>query len=106
MNTLSEKLKKIKYVVFDCDGVFTDGKMYMRGEETPSISFNVRDGLGIKLLHLGGVSTAVITGRKNDAMKKRAQVLKMGEVIDARIDKGPAIIEIRLLILFYLLVQI
>ena len=47
--------KKIKYLFLDVDGVLTDGKLYFsdRGEELKA--FNIKDGLGIKLLNMNNI---------------------------------------------------
>lgn len=72
---LMQLARKIRCVVFDIDGVMTDGMLYLGpdGEETKAVS--VRDGLGIKQLVDAGIHVAVISGRPSEAMRQRLQHL-------------------------------
>ena len=74
---LKPKLKKIKLVISDVDGVLTDGSIYFsdNGEETRK--FNVKDGLGIKLLQDNGIEVALISGGKGDCIIQRAKGLNI-----------------------------
>ncbi len=56
-----EKIKKIKLVVSDVDGVLTDGKLYFNESGLELKSFNVKDGLGFVLLQKKGIKTGIIT---------------------------------------------
>ena len=74
----AQKAEAIKFVVLDVDGVMTDGTLtYGGAAESESKSFNVRDGLGIKLLQRQGIEVAVITGRLSAAVERRAQELEI-----------------------------
>jgi len=86
--------KDIRLVVFDVDGVFTDGKLYFlpNGEELKV--FHVHDGVGIKLLHQAQIQTAIITGRRSDTVIKRATDLGISHVIQGRDDKLIALNEL------------
>ena len=56
-------LKKIKFVVFDFDGVFTDGKIYYSTQPDVHLkSFCFHDGYGLILLRNSGIKTGLITG--------------------------------------------
>ena len=59
---------KIKLVFLDVDGVMTDGRITLndRGEETKS--FNVKDGLGLKLLKACGIEVVIVSGRESMAV--------------------------------------
>ena len=67
-------------VVLDVDGVLTDGRLIFSqtGEELKF--FHSHDGLGISLLHKAGIKTAIITGRKSQIVKLRANELKIKDV--------------------------
>ena len=80
----------IELVVFDVDGVFTDGRIWINhlGEETKS--FNVRDGHGIKMLIHYGVDVAVISGRKSEAVTVRMKELGIEDVYQGHINKKSA----------------
>ncbi len=56
---------KIRLVIFDVDGVLTDGRLYFSPEGQEFKGFHARDGHGIKLLRSTGVETAVISGRSS-----------------------------------------
>jgi len=77
---LSERAKKIKLLLMDVDGVLTDGSLYYteRGEEIKV--FNVRDGLGIKLIQKVGIKTGVISGRDSKALLNRLKELGIDEI--------------------------
>lgn len=84
----------IKLLVLDVDGVLTDGKLFIssNGEETKA--FNTQDGMGISLAHYAGIKTAIITGRKSDAVTKRANELKINYVYQGIHDKTAVLKEI------------
>lgn len=88
--TALSRAKRIRCVIFDIDGVMTDGKLYLShdGEEIKAV--NVRDGLGIKLLMKHGIEVAVISGRPSLAMAKRLAFLGVKHVWLNTEDKLPA----------------
>jgi len=59
-----EKAKKIKLVIFDIDGVMTDGSLFFDNSGEEYKAFNSLDGHGLRMLQECGVKVAVITGRK------------------------------------------
>ena len=75
-----KKLKSVKLLMLDVDGVLTDGKIIYndRGEEIKA--FNVRDGHGLKLLMRAGIGIALITGRKSKVVLHRARDLGIKNV--------------------------
>lgn len=70
-NSIKEKARNIKLVVFDVDGVLTDGTLSYsaKGEEVKH--FNVKDGVGIKLLNTYDIITAVISAKDSAPLHKR-----------------------------------
>ncbi len=70
----------IKKVIFDVDGVLTDGRIIMDGEGRELKFFNVKDGHGIVLLHRAGLSSMIITGRRSKVVEQRAKELGITEV--------------------------
>lgn len=62
-------------MIFDNDGVFTDGGLYYIEEIESLRKFNAKDGLGIKLLQQTDIIPAIVTGKKSKALASRAQVL-------------------------------
>ena len=79
-NALQAKMKKIKFVAMDCDGVLTDGGMYYSDDGAELKKFNTRDGMGIALLHDKGIKTAIITGENTEIVQRRAEKLKIDYV--------------------------
>ncbi len=68
-----ERAKKIKLVIFDVDGVMTDGGLGIGDDGQEYKFFHSLDGFGMKLLKQSGVDMAIITGRTSNVVKKRAE---------------------------------
>lgn len=77
---LRSKIRKIKLLIMDVDGVLTDGRIVIdaRGEEIKF--FDVQDGFGIVLLREAGVKTAILSARSCAAVTARAQDLKIDKI--------------------------
>lgn len=77
---VKERLKGIRLLVLDVDGVLTDGtiRLSQSGEEIKV--FHVRDGYGLKLLMDNGVEVAIISGRASSVVETRAAELGIREV--------------------------
>ena len=71
----SRKIAKIKLLVFDIDGVLTNGKLLINENGDITREFNVRDGLGIKLLQENNIIVAFISGGEGKSTMKRANML-------------------------------
>ena len=90
----AQKAESVTLVVLDVDGVMTDGRLVYQGAGDPeSKAFNIKDGLGIKLLQRGGIEVAIITGRSSEAVQRRAAELGISTLIQGREDKGAALAE-------------
>ena len=74
---ISKKLSSIKLLVLDVDGVLTDGLVYLDSKGNETKRFNVKDGLGIKLLQEAGIKVAIISGGKSDSTIHRAKKLNI-----------------------------
>lgn len=68
-------LKKIKLIIFDVDGVLTDGKIIIGSNKTEYKNFNVKDGTGVTLGHYSGIKFAIISGRYSKVISIRAREL-------------------------------
>ena len=92
-HALYEAASQIQMVVFDVDGVFTDGSIWINhlGEETKS--FNVRDGHGVRMLIHYGVNVAVLSGRESKAVNVRMNELGVTDVLQGHIDKRRTLTE-------------
>lgn len=84
------RAEKIKVVVFDVDGVLSDGHIYMGLQGEAMKAFSARDGMGITLLHRAGIKTAIITGRQSEIVANRARELKITRVWQGCSDKREA----------------
>ncbi len=69
--------KGIKLVIFDVDGVLTDGNLYFDNQGQEFKAFNSKDGHGIRLLLENNIQVALITGRTSDLVKYRAENLRI-----------------------------
>lgn len=65
----------IKLLLMDCDGVLTDGRLWLTEDGDEQKSFNTHDGLGLTLLHRAGLKSGIITGRSSKAVARRAAEL-------------------------------
>lgn len=92
---LTAAAANIRLLVLDVDGVLTDGRLYFGPEGEALKTFDIRDGLGIKLLREAGVDTAIITGRRSPMVARRAADLGIARVIQGREDKLVALDELR-----------
>jgi 3-deoxy-D-manno-octulosonate 8-phosphate phosphatase (KDO 8-P phosphatase) len=63
--TVLTKANKIKLLVCDVDGVFSDGRIYLGNAGEELKAFHTKDGFGIKALGASGVDVAIITGRNS-----------------------------------------
>jgi len=86
---IQERAARVRLVVFDVDGVFTDGRLhYGPGGEELKV-FHVHDGQGVKRLLKSGVAAAVISGRDSAAVSRRMQDLGIAHVFQGDEDKLP-----------------
>lgn len=85
-----ERARAIKLMVFDVDGVLTDGRLYLGDDGQEYKAFNSRDGHGMRMLMDSGVALALLTGRQSQVVSRRAVDLGIKHVIQGRRDKLPA----------------
>lgn len=65
--------QEIKLIIFDCDGVLTDGKIIYNNDSVETKNFSAHDGMGFSLLHRAGIIPAIITGRSSKALALRCK---------------------------------
>jgi 3-deoxy-D-manno-octulosonate 8-phosphate phosphatase (KDO 8-P phosphatase) len=86
---------RIRLVIFDVDGVLTDGGVYLgatrSGEAVELKRFDIRDGLGLKLLQWSGLEVALVSGRVSRATELRAAELGVPCHQDDGARKVPAV---------------
>ena len=84
----------IRLVLFDVDGVMTDGTIFMSEQGEVLKAFNVKDGLAIELLRSHGILTGVISGKKSAALSNRCVQLGFDIVITGCKNKLPQLTQI------------
>ncbi|MCC5797122.1 MAG: 3-deoxy-manno-octulosonate-8-phosphatase KdsC [Methylophaga sp.] len=94
MQDILERAKQIKLVIFDVDGVLTDGSIIIGDDGEEYKAFNSRDGHGMKLLQYTGVEIAIITGRTSKVVEHRMQSLGISHVYQGQRVKLPAFQEL------------
>jgi len=88
---LEDKLKKIKVVAFDLDGILTDAHLWWESEEVGfNRKFNIYDGYGMKLLMANGIKVGVITGGNSVSVQKRVTQLGLDFCYAGNEDKREA----------------
>jgi len=93
-NKNKNKIKKIKLVLTDVDGVLTDGGMYYSSKGDIMKKFFVRDGMGVTLLKNHGISTIIVTKEKNQIITQWYKKMKVKKLYDGILDKGAILIKI------------
>ena len=81
------KLKRIKLLLLDVDGVLTDSGIIYNDNGTETKVFNVKDGLGIRLLMEAGIHLGIVTGRRSNALYSRCKDLGINLIYDGVGDK-------------------
>ncbi len=84
----------LRLLALDVDGVLTDGRLYYGNDGEELKAFNIKDGLGLKLLQRAGVAVAIITGRRSQIVERRAAELGIAHVVQGREDKRVALEEL------------
>jgi 3-deoxy-D-manno-octulosonate 8-phosphate phosphatase (KDO 8-P phosphatase) len=77
----------VKVMIFDVDGVLTDGSLTYGADGEATKTFNVLDGLGIQMLQKSGVATAIISARQSPIVVRRAADLGIAHVYQGIHDK-------------------
>lgn len=92
--SVERRASRIKLLLMDCDGVLTDGRLWLTADGDEQKSFNTHDGLGLSLLHRAGLNSGIITGRSSNAVTKRAKELGVEFVRQGDPDKIAAFEEV------------
>ncbi len=87
MKDILERAANIKLVIFDVDGVLTDGSLFLGDDGLEYKAFNSRDGHGMKMLQKTGVSIGIITGRSSKVVEYRMASLGIEHVYQGQLDK-------------------
>lgn len=87
MNSIHKKAKEIRVIIFDVDGVLTDGSLFIGDDGQEYKAFCSRDGHGMKMLQKSGVELAIITGRTSRVVEHRIADLGIQHVYQGQSDK-------------------
>ncbi len=82
------KLKQIRLLLLDVDGVLTAGEIVYSDSGEQLKIFNVKDGLGIRLLKEAGLQVGIVTGRSGQALRHRCANLGIDLIFDGTQDKA------------------
>lgn len=77
---LAQRIKKVKYILIDVDGVLTDGGIYIGDDGREFLRFDAKDGMGIIILRGLSYGVGFISGRTNKAIEYRAKSLGVSDV--------------------------
>lgn len=82
-----ERARAVKLVIFDVDGIMTDGTLYLADDGQEYKGFNSLDGHGLKMLKSTGVELGIITGRSSQVVVQRARNLGISHLHQGAHDK-------------------
>lgn len=95
MKDVLAKAAQIKLIIFDVDGVLTDGSLFIGDDGQEYKAFNSQDGHGMVMLRDSGVTIAIITGRTSEVVRIRMDSLGIEHVYQGKKDKLPAYLDIK-----------
>jgi len=84
------RARRVRLVIFDVDGVLTDGRLWYTPQGDELKAFHAFDGHGVKLLRMAGLDTGIISGRDSPAVAKRAKDLGIEHVMQGIENKHAA----------------
>lgn len=77
---IRERARRIRLLLLDVDGVLTDGRIIYGSAGMEVLAFHVRDGLAVKSAQASGITVGFLSGRKSEALLRRAEELHVHEV--------------------------
>jgi 3-deoxy-D-manno-octulosonate 8-phosphate phosphatase (KDO 8-P phosphatase) len=95
MQDIEARAAQIQMVVFDVDGVLTDGRLFIGDDGQEYKAFNSKDGHGMRMLLDSGVDIGIITGRTSEVVRIRMESLGVRHVYQGRREKVPAYEELK-----------
>jgi 3-deoxy-D-manno-octulosonate 8-phosphate phosphatase (KDO 8-P phosphatase) len=91
---LSARAARVRLLVFDVDGVLTDGGLYYGHEGEAMKRFDVKDGHALVLARMVGLPAAIITARSSSIVEVRGHELGFAAILQGKKEKGPALDEL------------
>lgn len=95
MQDIYRKAEGIRLIIFDVDGVLTDGSLYIGDDGQEYKAFHSKDGHGMVMLQHTGVQIAIITGRTSEVVRIRMASLGIEKVYQGKREKLPAYEELK-----------
>ena len=95
MQDIHSKAAAIRLIIFDVDGVLTDGSLFIGDDGQEYKAFHSKDGHGMVMLQQSGVEIAIITGRTSEVVRIRMASLGIERVYQGKREKLPAYEEIK-----------
>ncbi len=93
---LLNKIRRVKLLILDVDGVLTDGRIIIDDAGVESKNFDVKDGHGLKIIMRYGIDVVLLTGRRSQVVERRAADLGIAEVHQGIRNKVEALAELLL----------
>lgn len=84
---LADRARRVRLLLFDVDGVLTDGKILLHSDGSESKTFDIRDGTGIVLAQRAGLRTGLLSARQSASTAERAAQLRIPIVHQGAVDK-------------------
>jgi len=82
-----QRAAKIKLLICDVDGVFSDGRIYLGNQGEELKAFHTKDGFGIKAILNIGIIVAIVTGRQSELVENRMKALGVPFIFQGKEDK-------------------
>ncbi|MCU0674214.1 MAG: HAD-IIIA family hydrolase [Myxococcota bacterium] len=93
-DALRERAARVKLLALDVDGVLTDGRLYYGPDGESLKVFDVKDGLGLRLLREESIAIAIVSAKRSTMLERRLADLKIPDVCLGREDKRRALDEV------------
>ena len=74
------RASQVRMVLMDCDGVMTDGSIVLLGGNGEAKTFDSKDGVGMRVAQNLGLEVGIVTGRRSEAVRRRARELGVREI--------------------------
>ena len=88
MEQLVARARRVRLVLTDCDGVLTDGTVYVSEHGESLKRFSLRDGMGVERLREAGIETAIVTRERSSIVARRAEKLRLPHLFEGVRDKA------------------
>lgn len=88
LEELQERARRVRLVLTDCDGVLTDGSVYVSEAGEAMKRFSLRDGMGVERLRQAGIGTAIVTRERSPIVARRAEKLRLVHLFEEIQDKA------------------